>query len=328
MKEPKSGDSLHQDVLNLTAYRHSIIEDFLHERDTLMIAAEAGSGKSVIITQLALSIAGGVPLFGTLEVPSPRKVFYLQLEGDYEESAERMRHMSERIPTTPTTWDNLCWLEWKKLDVMSPASIQELFEVIKHHNNFIPDVFIVDPIYKTTSVDLKDGGAAIRIVRFSDSIHDRFNCAVIFVHHTHRSKYASDGSGKIIESNPYYGHSFIQNHIRTAYLLKSSVDKKSPSLIRTKGRGSDTISNITLSYDPQTMTCWKGGGEAGLSSLDRVKTFIHLLKTQNREADFSEFCEHCEVSSAWFRCLVKKPEIKALLVERKSNHNKILYSAR
>lgn len=318
MDNPKTGKPLQDDIDNLTIIRNSIVDEFIYERDTIMIPAEAGAGKSIILTQIAMHISSGTPVFGSLNVPKPRKVFYLQLEGDYEESIERMRRMKERVTMNP---ENLCWLEWKQLDVMHPLSPQLLLTLVEN-TKFRPDLFIIDPIYKMASHDIASGDAAVKIVKFSDAIFKKFGCSVLFAHHTHRSKYASDGV-KINEDNPYYGHSFINNHIRTAYLLKHGSDRNHPVLQRKKGRGSDTRALIQLEFDAESMTVWMN--ESRGHSFDKLRQLAKHLKDTNKVATFNEICDITGLSLSHVRRLIKDNQFAALFLIDKSNHRKTLY---
>lgn len=311
------GQSLADDLNNLTITRKPIIEEFLYERDILMIPAQAGAGKSIIATQIAISLSSGVPLFGILNIPTPKRVLYLQLEGDYEESIERMRHMRTRIPVNT---DNLCWFECKMLDTMNQLTMDHFFKVIKS-SGFIPEVVIVDPLYKLCPHDLATGEAAITVVKFSDRLYEEYNCTNVLIHHNHREKYTTTGH-KMKEDNSYYGHSFIQNHIRTSYELTNNAHRSEPLLSRKKGRGSDTAKTIRLSYDPVSMTCWM---EKTNTAIDRIKAYATLCKHQNIRPTFEQFCEGVDVSHSHGRRIICLDEFSESFNIDKSIHNKHFY---
>jgi RecA-family ATPase len=87
------GEKLRDDLMNLQITRQPILDELIFERDIFMISADAGAGKSILALNLACKLSMGIDSFLGCKVKKQSKVLYIQLEGDYEESIERMRFM-------------------------------------------------------------------------------------------------------------------------------------------------------------------------------------------------------------------------------------------
>lgn len=294
MQFPRTGQNFLDDLKSLDTKREPIISELLYEGDVWMMSADAGSGKSTIVSNLALSISSGSPLFGVLTTRKKR-VYMLQTEGDYEESIERMRQMTKKIPVDQ---DYIAWDCFKFLDLNHPDSIEE---TISRMVDFKPQVIIIDPIYKLTSQDISDGVGALQVVHFSDVLKDRFKSTVILIHHNTKETHVISDGRKFEKSDAYYGHSFIKNHVRTSYSLTLENNRQNPVMTRKKGRGSDSLEKIHLNYDAETMTCQMELKQGTV--LDRIKIFANTCKLNSRSTDFHEVQTTCGLSVAYLRKL-------------------------
>jgi len=306
-KKPKrgvrTGQSLKDDFENLEITRKPIIHEFLYERDIFMISADSGVGKSTITAQLAMSLSSGTPLFGGLETRIAR-TFVIQVEGDYEESIERMRFMQASIPVD---YDNLAWHENRRLNISNREEIEyALYEIESVMPN--PEVVIIDPIYKLSSEDICTGKGALMVVNFSDAIYDRFNCTVVLIHHNTKDTFVMVDGKKEAKADSYYGHSFIKNHVRTSYSLFRDKETDQPRMIRKKGRGGDTLHQIDLMYDPMTMTCTIAFEHKGTDAIARIIDYIKIKKAMRQKTDFNDVMLNCHVSQAQLRRLKHRLE--------------------
>lgn len=146
------------------------------------------------------------------------------------------------------------------------------------------------------------------VVNFSDALYEKFNCSNILIHHNTKTDYNIVDGKKEDKSDSYYGHSFIKNHIRTSYALTRNKETDQPMLIRKKGRGSDTLHRIQLTYDPMTMTCSVDCEDAGTEAIVRIKKFLMNKANLGMKTDFNDVMNNCSVSQAQLRRLKPKFE--------------------
>lgn len=293
LKFPRTGADFMHDLTNLDTKREPIISELLYEGDVWMLAADSGAGKSTIVTNILMSLSSAYPLFGVLETRMKR-VYMLQTEGDYEESVSRIRLMNKRIPIDG---NNISWDCFKFLDLNVAGAIEGLTQRIKD-TQFFPEVIIIDPIYKLTSLDISEGPGALQVVKLSDMLKETFGATIILIHHNTKDSFVISDGKRFEKKDAYYGHSFIKNHIRTSYSL-SQEKENHPTLTRKKGRGKDSLDKIALVYDSETMTCQMEIQKG--SVLDRIKVFAATCKLQNKTTDFNEVQTTCGLSVAYLR---------------------------
>lgn len=310
-----TGAELRQDLLRTDFEREAIVCDLLFAKDIFLLTSDSGAGKSIFATQLAICLSFKRPFIG-LDIPKARKVLYIQLEGDYEENVERMRFM-ESEGGIIIEEDNILWVEEKTLDVLDPGSVAGFFGRIEK-TGFKPEVTIVDPIYKLSGQDICNGVAALGVIKFSDAIQNKWGCANVLIHHNIKDSYSSLGQ-KITKDDAYYGHSFIKNHIRTSYAM-TITGENTRSLIRKKGRGSDTKKSFRLEYDPECWTLFPA--EVSVphkrgKNHERFYTFLEMKHSKKESTSASEIIEECEITYGQLRNLKNKDETKKLFSLKK-----------
>lgn len=323
MSKIVTGAQFRNDLLNLKITRKPIVSELIYERDIFLLTSDAGAGKSIFATQLAACLSFNRPFLG-LDILEAKKVLYIQLEGDYEESIERMRYM-ESEGGIIIEENNLLWIEEKTLDVLDAGSVSMFFKKV-NETNFIPEVVIIDPIYKLSHQDISTGVAALGIIRFSDLLINKWNCSNILIHHNLKESYLQDGT-KAKRDDSYYGHSFIKNHIRTSYAMKITGEN-TRDLIRKKGRGSDTRKKLCLEYNPESyvlslsdeVPIHKRGKQH-----ERFYSFLTSVHKSHKTTTATEIIEECEISYDQLRSLKTKPETIALfnIVKTAKNNKEI-----
>lgn len=309
------GKQLRQDLLNLQLIRKPIVSEFLFERDIFLLTSDAGAGKSIFATLLTACLSFKRPFLG-MEIPETKKVCYIQLEGDYEESIERMRFM-EREGGIIIDEENILWIEEKTLDVLDKNSVLGFFKRIEE-TKFKPDVVIIDPIYKLSAQDISSGIAALGVIRFSDALYNKYNCTNVLIHHNLKDSYGQDGQ-KVRRDDSYYGHSFIKNHIRTSYAM-TITGELTRDIIRKKGRGSDTRKKISVEYDPESYVLYPASNQPAYKRgkhVDRFFTFIKASHEAKKQLDASTIINECEITYNQLRTLKNKPETEALFLLKK-----------
>ena len=323
MSSLRFGAALLDDLDNLTISSTPLVEDFLYTPKVTMLAADPGLGKSLISTQLALSCSSATPLFGLLAIPKPVRTYYLQLEGDYEEFIERMRHMRQVIPIDT---QNLCWDTTPVLNILKPDHTEAVIKRIKSWGS--PELIIIDPIYRTVLGGLSKDEPASAFVQFSSQLKDKFHCAQLLIHHTHRPSKDRDG-GLIDEDDPYYGAIWLKAHVDVSYLLKSTSEDHSTSiLLNKKSRGANVLKSFALTYHPESMTCSLNLTTSEGDALSRVLTFLNFCKQAGKDTDFYEVAKVCSMSHAHLRRQLELPEILAKVDFVKRRPQKTLWKLR
>lgn len=167
--------------------RPYLIEGFLKEKDSVILVGEEKSGKSICTFQQCMALTSGSPFLGQFKVQKELKVVYVQLEGEIEDSSDRLTRMNKVLDFNP---DNFQLYYTGAMDLQDPAEALVFAEKFEEFN---PDVIFVDPIYFAFSGDLNDNTVVRAFTSNIRAIKNKLQCAIVLVHHTHRTKYTHKG---------------------------------------------------------------------------------------------------------------------------------------
>ena len=291
---PRTGQALTDDLANLSLELPVLIDNFLYAQTATMLASDPGIGKSIISMQVALSLASGTALFGTFTVPVPQKVYYLQLEGAYHQTIERLRLMQQKVPLLA---ENLCWDMGEGVNVLRESDWLRVETRIKTFGT--PALIILDPIYMAVMGGLSEDRPASAFVRFSNALMQTFGNANWLNHHTHRSHYSN--GAKVEEDDPFYGSQWLKAHLDASWLMTRS-GKSKVRLDCKKDRNGVLPKRVDLVYHEDSMTC-ENILFSEAPAMTKVLAVIADCKARNITISFSEIQEKTGVSHAHLRRL-------------------------
>ena len=286
---PRTGEALRHDIEGPEPEEHPIIQDFLYEGDVMMIYADPGLGKSVIARQIMASLSTGTPLFGSLRIPTPKRVYYLQLEGNYRRYCVRFKRLQTRVPYDV---DRILWDDVRDADLTNPVNFATLAQRIITHR---ADVVIFDPLYKLVSGEVATEVPSKAIIRFSDLLQQELGCALIWVHHSRKDSYDNTGKKMRID-DAYYGSQWIKAHIDTSYQFTrpGKGEAHRAGLYCKKDRGDTVLKEIFLHYDPITDTVMTEHDPSRMTHEERVVHWLTVCRGQDKTTTFQEVLDKCQ----------------------------------
>ena len=175
--------------------REWIIEGLLKEKDALLWVGQEKSGKTLFSMQAFLCcLTTGYPLIDKHNIPRPRKVTYILLEGDLAESQDRILRLRRQLDIDPNNFVFMFLprLMFHKED--GQYGLQHIIGEIK--KRACHDVVVIDPLYRAFCGSLNDDTVVRDVVSNFDRLKDALDCALVIIHHTHKKKF--DVRGKII----------------------------------------------------------------------------------------------------------------------------------
>ena len=145
--------------------------------------------KSWMGAALALDIAfGAKKALGYFPIPKAAKVLYVQVEDTRAMTQQRLRLLAQQqARSSSKTLFNLKIVTRCSLNLMDPESLNALEEVIKR---FRPDVVMFDVLrrlFRGNVLDAKDTADFLQVL---DKFRDKWNCAVVLVHHARKGESA------------------------------------------------------------------------------------------------------------------------------------------
>lgn len=317
---PKTGAALLHDLQNLQIIAYPMIEDFIFEKTAWMLYSEPGLGKSTLLTQMALALSSGQNLFGSLKVTRPYRVYYLMMEGSYEEQIDRIRSMQKSLTVCA---ENL-WIDYTLAGINVIRQRDADFIIERIASQTIPEVLIIDPIYMMVGGGLKDSDTATAFAQYSSRLMRTFGCTNIFGHHSHRISYHQ--GVKTEEDDPYFGSTFLKAHLDVNYRLTAlDANKKKVVMRNTKTRATNVQSRWILNYDPDTNTNFIEKDASKLDATQRILNFIKSCREAQKTTDIYEIMAECEVALAHMKRLAVSQTIMDVVMYVKHPSQKTLW---
>ena len=213
--------------------RPVIIDGYLRTGETMNIIAAPKTGKSWLVTQLAVCVASGTEWFG--HTCAAGRVLIIDNELHEETSANRiplvveaMRKLNPGLPNVDDMIDvwNLRG-KWK--------SIADLAAWLPRFREAAYRVIIIDAFYRALpkDTDENDNGSIAGIYNMIDSFAKRVGCSFILIHHTSKGnqsqKSVTDvGAGAGSQSRAADTHLILREHRDEGYLVLEAVVRSFP----------------------------------------------------------------------------------------------------
>lgn len=158
-----------------------VVEGLIERGDRIILTGHEGGGKSVLIRQMAVTIAAGIHPFNFNHI-EPRKVLVIDLENSTRQSRRRYRPLAaktisagRRVPD-----GNLRMIFRPEGIDLGGIDEQWLRGRVEIHN---PDVLFIGPLYRMHRGNLNDEQVARKITLILDEIRVKHECAMVIEAH-------------------------------------------------------------------------------------------------------------------------------------------------
>ena len=214
------------------------MENFLYQNDTIFISAQSGVGKSVLALQLLASLTSGKPFLEAFPIDKPKKVLYLQTEGDRAETLERIKCMEKAVAFNHENWVHI---NLPGVCLNTPEGYKTFMELAAQPK-MMYDVIIIDPLYTTVKGSLNNDDVATDWIRYMRSVRNIYDCAFVVIHHDSIKEHWQDGqkvtkSDKDLMGSSYWGAFVTYNYKLTVnkeglYTLSSGKERNKLAIDR------------------------------------------------------------------------------------------------
>lgn len=231
--------------------REYLIDQFLHEKDSVILAGKAKTGKSVLLFQLICALTSGKPFLGQYAVRKPCRVLYVQLEGSLDDSQDRFKRMMLN-PDTQLNPENFF------IYFSAPLALNDETQMLKLITWIVAemwtvDVIIIDPIYFAMQGSLSDDDAVRRFTGQLRNLQDRFKCAIILAHHFKKARRDAEGNICATDDDDVFGSVFFQAWITHQFMFdkdKTSGARLLQCNIQRSGKIAEKLSMDMIEPEP------------------------------------------------------------------------------
>ncbi len=192
------------------------ISGLLPKKGKGMISADANLGKSILVQNFALCMAGGIDTFMNDFEIQPAKVLYLDLEMGESALKERFQVMLENKSIDT---DNLIVKHIPALDLMNEKMVEMIGEWIEELNI---DVVIFDPMSNAWSGDFLIQKEVTKLTKSLNKLIDRYSISILCIHHW-KKKTKDRVVGSHLAVGSYALNAWLDNHI--------VLDRKLPTVV-------------------------------------------------------------------------------------------------
>jgi RecA-family ATPase len=189
--------------------------------------------------------------------------------------------------------------EIQGMDLMKKEGVSDfllrLAELESCFENMKVDIVVIDPIYAITGGDLSDPKDVHIINHLIRTIQNRFECAVVYTHHTNRG---SRHEGKRVDGD-MYGNRFLSANVTGQYHLKKTDD--GVELNCKKNTYGNLLKNIPLIYDEMTQTLSISHDSEDFNKRDNIVLFLRKKHAEGKSFELREIANLIKVSDAYIR---------------------------
>jgi hypothetical protein len=154
----------------------------LPQQGILFVGGEPKVGKSLLVANLALSLASGSHHCG-FSIPAPRRVLVCQFELPVPQFVDRLATMRK---ATGTTADQNLLIDTRATGHLLSAP-QGMSHFLSAAQSAAAEVIILDPLYSTHDQDENDTRAMAALCQSLLRLRDASRAALIVVHHVRKS---------------------------------------------------------------------------------------------------------------------------------------------
>lgn len=212
--------------------RPALIHGFLRRGETMNIIAPPKTGKSWLVTDLALAVATGTPWFG---FPCEKgRVLIIDNELHSETSANRIPKVVEARGFDLAKVKNDICIDNQRGRLGNIEDLASKIEILKPYGF---KLIIIDAFYRAMpkGTDENDNGTVAGIYNLIDRYAAALDCAFVLIHHTSKGnqslKSVTDvGAGAGSQSRASDAHVILRRHKEDGVVVMDSVVRSFPSV--------------------------------------------------------------------------------------------------
>lgn len=164
-----------------------VVPGLLERRDRLIFTGFEGLGKSMMLRQMAVTIAAGLHPFRFTSI-TPRRVLMIDCENSERQSRRRFRPLADAsIDCMHRVPDGALRLIHRPegLDLTSSRDEEWLMERVTANK---PDILFIGPFYRLHNANINDEVAAKRVLGILDRARVKADCALVIEAHAGHGK--------------------------------------------------------------------------------------------------------------------------------------------
>ena len=182
------------------------VKDILQKNGKAMISAAPNVGKSILVQNMALDIAAGLPLFMGKFAVAPARVLYLDLEMGESALQERFQKMCK---AKGITGENFYLKYLPALNLLEEQGRTLIDEWLKELN---VQVLILDPLGNAWAGDESKQEQVGQLTAYLNTLIKKFSISILVVHHWRKATKDFKSGGQMAAGS-YKWEAWLDTHV-------------------------------------------------------------------------------------------------------------------
>ncbi|HYK89797.1 MAG TPA: AAA family ATPase [Acidobacteriota bacterium] len=228
--------------------REAIIgRGLLYPRSRLGLTGPGKKGKSMLVQNMILSLAAGIPVLGQFPIPLSRRVVYIQSEVSPHAMQDRLKKMIDSRGGEDLRFHSATLVNAPNLKIDSKEGYRAIEMILEQSK---AEVAVFDPLYRLHVADENRANEMRAVIDLFDRLIEKFGIALIAVHHHGKQTEGRD------ESQFSRGSSVFTDWIDTQLIFRGQGETVDGRLMRKLSfvlRNDVEPEPLTLILDPETL---------------------------------------------------------------------------
>lgn len=224
--------------------REWLVENIIKEKDAVLMVGNEKSGKSVLMQNLICCLTSCSPFIDKWEVKRPVKVTYVLLEGELGDTKDRFIRLMNTLEFNEDLFQ-LMFLPMLALqDIKGEYGLHWLIGRIQKQH--YPDIIIFDPLYNSFEGSMSDDAVVRKVLSHLRMLKEHFNCAIILVHHTHKTRFNIKGEVMLEGDEAAFGSKFFKAWVDHVLFLVYDISTGIRTIYCNTQRGGNIVKQCQL----------------------------------------------------------------------------------
>lgn len=219
----------------------------LYPRSRLGLTGPGKKGKSMLVQNIILSLAAGIPFLGQFPIPLARRVVYVQSEVSPQAMQDRLIRMIDSRADESLKFSGATLVNAPNLKIDSKEGYRAIEMILEQSK---AEVAVFDPLYRLHIADENRANEMRAVIDLFDRLIDRFGIALILVHHHGKATEGRD------EGQFSRGSTVFTDWIDTQFVFRGMGETVDGQLMRKLSfilRNDVEPEPLTLTLDPETL---------------------------------------------------------------------------
>jgi hypothetical protein len=219
----------------------------LYPKSRLGLTGPGKKGKSMLVQNMVLSLAAGIPLLDQFPIPLARRVVYIQSEVSPHAMQDRFKRMIDSRAGDNLGFHSATLVNAPNLKIDSKEGFRAVEMILEQSE---AEIAVFDPLYRLHVADENRANEMRAVIDRFDQLMNKFGIAIILVHHHGKVTEGKD------ESQFSRGSSVFTDWIDTQLIFRGQGETAEGRLLRKLSfilRNDIEPEPLTLVLDPETL---------------------------------------------------------------------------